>query len=189
MTELERDTRVREAQTERQGWVCMSLGHRDKWGHRRGLISSSLVLTPWRKRRRRRWRWGCISTLVVNETSLRCFVFKWWKRLRCVCVWMRSVCERGDTVWCLKKVSERRWSPTAGEQGDRWGRRGRWRCEASVIKAQRGFDWKTRGETWVWEGRRVCRGGMGDRSQPLKGIGLPSCSGSGGAAGSSNPDH
>ena len=31
--------------------------------------------------------------------------------------------------------------------------------------------------------------GMGDRSQPSKGIGLTACSGSGGAAGSSNPDH
>lgn len=182
----DRDGRVREAEIERQGGVCMSLGHWDKWGHRRGLISSSLVFTPWRKRRRR-WRWGCVSTLVVNETSLRSFVFKWQRggRSGWVCVW--GVGARGDAVWCLKKVSERGGSPTAGEQGDRWERE-RGRCEASVIRAQRASYWTATGEAGR-RGRGGVRRGMGDRSQPSKGIGLPACSRSGGAAGSSNPDH
>lgn len=54
--------------------------------------------------------------------------------------------------------------------------------ELSVLPIER------RWEMQVLKGRGVW-GGMGDRSQPSKGIGLPACSRSGGEAGSSNPDH
>lgn len=103
--------RQKQSRRERQGWVWMSLGCQDKWGHRRGLISSSLVFTPWRKRRRRRWRRGCISTLVVNETSPRSFVLKWRKgggggggMEVCLSVWLRSGCMRRCSIVFKKSV-------------------------------------------------------------------------------------
>lgn len=108
VTETADDRNVWEVDTERHGWVCMSLSHWDKWGHRRGLISSSLVFTPWRKRRR--WLWGCVSTLIVNETSPCSFIYKWQREGReegvCAYLWRGS---DAVSVW-KKRQSNCRWA-------------------------------------------------------------------------------
>lgn len=147
----------------------MSHGHWDKWGHRRGLISSSLVFTPWRKGvgDGGHW-WGCISTLVVNETSLVLHLQMIGKGGGGGGVCLRSWCA-GRRSGMLKK-SERRGSQTAGEQGDKWeGERGR--CQASVIRAQCVFYWMTRGDG---DGGRVVAQGHGWQIAALEGNWVPS---------------
>lgn len=147
--------RCETGETERQGWVCMSLGHWDKWGHRRGLIFSSLVFTPWRKRRRGRWRRGCLSTLVVNETSLRYSVFKWWERGAGAWVCLRS----GWTRWrsrvlkkCLKEEGVQLQESKVTDEKEKEGGARQLSLERSVSPIER------QGEMQVGEGRG---GGIG----------------------------
>lgn len=139
-----------------------SLSRWDKWGHRRGLISSSLVFTPWRKRRR--WRWGCVSTLVVNETSLHCFVFRWQKERggrRCVRIW--RVGARGDAVRCLKKCRREEGvrlqeSKVTDEKENEGGAR-HLSLALSILPIKRQWGrraavgWRMRGGAWVTDRR------------------------------------
>lgn len=167
MTKQVWDKRVWKVETERHGWVCMSLSRWDKWGHRRGLISSSLVFTPWRKRRR--WRWGCVSTLVVNETSLCSFIFKWQREkegeMR-VCVYLRS---GSDTVRCLKKClreegAQLQESKVTAEKEKEGGAR-HLSLALSVPYIER------RWERQVGERRRGCRGAVVTDRRPRRKLG------------------
>lgn len=92
---------------------------------------------------------------------------------------------------CLKEEGDQLRESKVTDEKEKEGGARQLSLERSVSPIERQGEMQVgEGRGWGWGGGGGgwCRG-MGDGSQPSKGIGLPACSRHGGAAGSGNPDH